>query len=107
MRGKAREETLEVRNHRLDLRLLQHHLAEPHAIGRAIITPRQIARIGAKPNQQRILDFGFLISDFRSCLMCLCSPLSSLPSRYSGVLYYKTNEYGRPHGNRIEVRRTG
>ena len=39
---KALHETLVVRQHRRDLRLLQHDLGDPHAIRRAIVLPRQV-----------------------------------------------------------------
>ncbi len=63
-RRETLEKAVEVRNHRLDLRLLQHHLAEPHAIRRSIVPPGQIACIGAKPVKQSRVDFGFPILDF-------------------------------------------
>ena len=40
--GKPLHETLEIGNHGRDLRLLQHDLRHPHAVGRALALPRQI-----------------------------------------------------------------
>ena len=48
-RGEPIEEAVEIRNHRLDSRLLQHHFAQPHAVRRTIVSPRQIAGIRSKP----------------------------------------------------------
>ena len=40
--AEPRDEALEIRNHRLDARLLEHHLREPDAVGIATALPRQI-----------------------------------------------------------------
>ena len=44
---KARNETLEVRDHRRDLRLLQHDLRHPHAVRRTVALPRQVVATAA------------------------------------------------------------
>ncbi len=50
--GEARDEPLEVRNHGRDLRLLQHHFGDPHAIGRARMLPRQVfASVNVEPRE--------------------------------------------------------
>ncbi len=50
---KARHETLKIRDHRLHLRLLQHHLRHPHSVGRAWVLPWQImAAVPPVPRQQ-------------------------------------------------------
>ena len=46
-RRKARQETLEIRDHRADLRLLQHDLGEPDAVRVARLLPRQVVASGA------------------------------------------------------------
>ena len=49
---KRRDETLEIRLHCRNGRLLQHHLADPHAIGIARPPPRQVAGVLAVPREQ-------------------------------------------------------
>ena len=41
--GKAFQEAREIAEHGRDLRLLQHHLRQPHAVGIARVLPRQLA----------------------------------------------------------------
>ncbi len=58
---KPRHEPLVVRNHRGDLRLLQHHLRHPHAVRRGILLPGQIvAAVDLEPGEQALRElFGF------------------------------------------------
>ena len=50
--GKSPQEPLVVAQHRDDLRLLEHDLADPNGIGIAGIAPRQIAPMAAIPGEQ-------------------------------------------------------
>src|SRR5205085_10656876 len=53
--GKAREEAAVVGNHHLDAGLLQHHFADPDAIGMARLSPPgQVAPGLREPTQQRV-----------------------------------------------------
>ena len=53
-RGKCLEEVLEIGHHRGDLRLLQHHLADPDAIGIAVFPPGQVAAPAPEPFEQSL-----------------------------------------------------
>ena len=54
--GERLEEALEIRQHGRDARLLQHDFGNPDAVRRWLLAPRQHARDGRIPGEQRFLD---------------------------------------------------
>ena len=52
-RGKTLHKTLEIRDHCLDARLLQHDLRHPHAVRIPVLPPRQTPAILMIPVRQR------------------------------------------------------
>src|ERR1700722_12665779 len=86
---KSRHESLVVRNHRGDLRLLQHDLRDPYPIRRGILLPGQIVpAVNLEPGEQAFGEpFGcdthlpnspskpFFLST--SLSFCLSSPLTA------------------------------
>ena len=50
--GEGAHEALEIGDDGVDLGLLQHHLAEPHVIGPAVVPPRQAPTVLPVPVQQ-------------------------------------------------------
>jgi hypothetical protein len=52
--GKARQEALVVRDHRVDAGLLEHRLGDPDRVGIARAPPRQIAPVRVVPREQAL-----------------------------------------------------
>ena len=63
--GERLEEALEIRQHGRDTRLLQHDFRNPDAVRRRLFAPRQHARDGRVPGEQRRfeLEQGILMRD--------------------------------------------
>lgn len=57
-RGKTGQKSLEIGDDGGDARLLEHDLADPHAVPRAVVTPGEITRLGAEPRCQERREIG-------------------------------------------------
>ena len=86
--GNRSMKRFEVRNHRCDLRLLQHHLRDPHAIRGARMLPRQIlAAVSIEPREHLVGEGSWQRSCVRatSAAVTACRSSEHIEQRARGI----------------------